>query len=76
MNASRVLVNAELICSVARSELARRGLGLADFERVGVTVDRLEREILRVYRERGCGSLAGIVEAVVARVGLAAPKKR
>jgi len=70
VDGSKAWVDAELLCSAVRSELVRRGLALADFERVGVTVDGLDREVLRLYRERGPGPIAGIVGAIIDRVRL------
>jgi len=70
MDGSKVWVDPGCVCSAARSELARRGLERGDLERAGVTVDGLEREVLRLYRERGPGPIAGIVGAIIDRVGL------
>jgi len=53
-----------------RAELTRLGLVKEDFERRGVSVDDLDREVLRRFRERGHGPIAGIVGEILARVHL------
>jgi hypothetical protein len=53
-----------------RVELGRLGLAKEDFERRGVTVDGLDREVLRLFIERGQGQIAGIVSEILARIGL------
>jgi len=56
--------------SQVRTELARLGLTKEHFERCGVTVDDLDREVLRRFMERGQGPIAGIVGEILTRVHL------
>jgi len=65
--------SAGLSCALAevRAELTRLGLSKEDFDRCGVTVDELDREVLRRFMQRR-GSVAAIVGEVLVRIGLVA----
>jgi len=58
------------VLSEVRIELGRLGLAKEDFERRGISVDDLDREVLRRFRERGQGPIAGIVGEILALIRL------
>src|SRR4051812_9501499 len=58
------------VLTEVRSEIARLGLAKEDFDRCGVSLDDLNREVLRRFMERGQGSIAGIVDEILAQLHL------
>ena len=68
----RATSNADLsyVILEVRTELVRLGLAKKDLERRGIAVDDLNREVLRLFMERGQSSIAGIVGEILARVHL------
>jgi len=71
MNTPTWSVSRSCVLTEVRAELVRLGLAKEDFDRCRVTVDEVDREVLRLAMERR-RPVAVILGEILARIGLGA----